>query len=66
MNNCPLFIRLHSTGTEGMINVLNINSIVPYSENTTHIYMANRERPFCIDESYEDIKKKLQNVAWII
>ena len=66
MNNGPLFIRLHSTGSEGMINVHNINGIVPYNENITHIYLANREQPFCVDESYEEIKKKLQNAAWII
>lgn len=66
MNNGPLFIRLHSAGSEGMINVLNINGIMPYSENITHIYLANREKPFCVDEPYDEIKKKIQNVAWII
>ena len=65
-NNIPLFIRLHSTGSEGMINVWNINAIVPYNDNITHIYLANRERPFCVDESYEEIKKKLQNAIWIV
>ena len=62
MNTIPLFIRLHSVGSEGMINVWNINAIVPYNENITHIYLANREHPFCVDESYEEIKKKLQNI----
>ena len=66
MNNCPLFIRLHGNGYEKMINVLNINGIFPYSDTMTDIYMGNRERPFCVDESYEEIKKKLQNVAWIV
>jgi hypothetical protein len=45
---------------------LNINGIVPYNDNITHIYLANREQPFCVDESYDEIKKKLQNVVWII
>ena len=64
--NTPIFIRLHSTGSEGMINVHNINGIVPYNENITHIYLANREEPFCVDESYEEIKKKLLNVAIVL
>lgn len=66
MNNGPLFIRLHSTGSEGMINVLNINAIVPYNDNITHIYLENREKPFCVDESYDEIKKKLQNTVCVI
>ena len=66
MNNAPLFIRLHSIGSEGMINVLNINAIVPYNDNITHIYLANREKPFCVDESYEEIKKKLLNASIIL
>ena len=65
-NNIPLFIRLHSVGSEGMVNVWNINAIVPYNDNITHIYLENREQPFCVDEPYEEIKKKLQNAVWIV
>lgn len=64
--NTPIFIRLHSAGTEGMINVYNINGIVPYSDTITHIYMNRREEPMYVDEPYEEIKKKLLNVAIIL
>lgn len=67
MNNVtPIFIRLHSAGVEGMINVHNINGIVPYNDTITHIYMNRREEPMYVDESYEEIKKKLRDVAWIV
>lgn len=66
MNTMPIFIWLHSNGTEGMINVWNINSIVPHSDTTTYVYINCRETPFCVDESYEEIKKKLQNLAWFV
>lgn len=65
-NNIPIFIRLHSVGVEGMINVNNINGIVPYSDTITHIYVNNREEPLCVDESYKEVQKKLLNVAIIL
>jgi len=66
MHSVPLFIKLHSVGTEGMINVRNINCITPYTEMTTYVYVNNRERPFCVDEPYEEIKKKLEEHVWIV
>lgn len=66
MNSVPLFIILHSNGAEGMINVWNINGIVPYHDNMTYVYVNCRDEPFIVSESYEEIKKKLQNVTWYV
>lgn len=64
--DAPIFISLHSVGVEGMINVHNINAVAPYNDTITHIYMNRREEPMCVDESYEEIKKKLLNVGIIL
>lgn len=66
MNPIPLFIRLHSVGVEAMINVWSINGIVPYNDTMSHIYVNYRSEPLCVDESYEEIKKKLRDVTWIV
>ena len=66
-NNIPIFIRLRSGGgVEGMLNVNCINCIVPHSDTFTYVYMNRREEPLYVEESYEDIKKKLQNAVWIL
>lgn len=64
--NTPIFIRLNNAGVEGMINVHDINGIVPYTDEITHVYMRYREDPVDVSESYEEIKKKLLNVAIVL
>lgn len=66
MNTMPIFIRLHYKGVERMINIWNINAIVPYGDTMTDIYVNCRQTPICVDESYEEVKKKLQHVTWFV
>lgn len=66
MNNCPIFIRLHRNQTEIMVNVQTINSVEQYDDKLTRIYLNHCNDPLYVDESYEEIKKKLLNVIWII
>ena len=64
-NNIPIFIRLHR-GTELMVNVQTINSIETFNDKLTRIYLNHCNDPLYVDESYEEIKKKLQNAVWIV
>jgi hypothetical protein len=64
-NNIPLFIRLHR-GKELMVNVKTINSVEQFDDNLTRIYLNHCNDPLYVDESYEEIKKKLQNAIWIV
>lgn len=66
MNNTPKFIKLHSRGVEGMISIPSICGITPYNDMTSHVYVNYRTEPLCVDETYEEIKKKLENIAWIV
>lgn len=59
MNPMPLFIRLHSNGAEGMVNLWSINAIVPYNDTSTYVYLNCRDDAFLVHETYEEIKKKL-------
>ena len=64
-NNIPIFIRLHR-GKELMVNVQTINSIEHFDDNLTRIYLNHCNDPLYVDESYEEIKKKLLNAIWIV
>ena len=64
--NTPIFIRLHSAGVEEMINVQYITGVTPYTDMITHVYMTTIDEPLCVDESCEEIQKKLLNVAIIL
>lgn len=66
MNNVPLFIKVHIRGSEGMVNVSNIDCIAKCGDGTTYLYTTGGETPLYVDEPYEEIVKKLQNTAWII
>ena len=62
----PIFIRLHYSGVETMVNIRNINRIVPDTNGKTRIYVDNRENPLLVEESYEEIDKKLGCVIWTV
>lgn len=62
----PIFIELHSVGVNGLINVWDINCITPYTDMITHVRVDYRDEPLCVDESYEEIKKKLEAAIWIV
>ena len=49
-----------------MVNVQTINSIEPFDDEFTRVYLNHCNDPLYVDESYEEIKKKLLNVAIIL
>ena len=49
-----------------MINVMNIDGIVPYDKDSTRIYTNGGEAPFFVDEPYEEVQKKLLKQMWMI
>lgn len=64
--NTPIFIELHSVGVKGLINVMDITCVTPYTDMITYVGVNYRDEPLQVDESYEEIKKKLLNVAIIL
>ena len=64
--NTPIFIRLHRNQAELMINVQTINRIDRFNNEVTHLYLNHRNDPLYVDESYEEVQKKLLNVAIIL
>lgn len=65
-NNIPIFIRLHHNKTELMVNVQTINRIEKFNDEVTYVYLNHCFDPLRVNDTYEEIKKKLQNVAWTI
>jgi hypothetical protein len=64
MYNTPKFIELHSNDVDGMINIQSINCIARHTDEVTLVYVQHRDKPLYVDESYEEIKKRLSNFAW--
>ena len=64
--NTPIFIRLHRNKTELMINVQTINSIERFNDEITYVYLNHCNDPLCVNDTYEEIQKKLLNVAIIL
>ena len=62
----PIFIEFHSAGVNGLINVWDITCITPYTDMVSLVCVNYRDEPIYVDESYEEIKKKLEDVAWIV
>jgi hypothetical protein len=66
MNNTPKFIWLHCNSTEIMVNIQNINFIRPYNDTMCSVYTSCRNDPIVVDESYNEIKSKLQHLVWFV
>lgn len=64
--NTPIFIRLHRNKTELMVNVQTINSIEPFNDDVTYVYLNHCCDPLRVTDTYEEIKKKLLNVAIVL
>lgn len=64
--NTPIFIRLHRNEEELMVNVQTINSIEPFNDEFTRVYLNHCNDPLYVDEPYKEIQKKLLNVAIIL
>ena len=64
--NTPIFIRLHRNQTELMVNVQTINSIEPFNDDVTYVYLNHCFDPLRVNDTYAEIQKKLLNVAIIL
>lgn len=64
--DAPIFIRLHRNKTELMVNVQTINSIEPFNDDVTYVYLNHCFDPLRVSDTYEEIKNKLLNVGIIL